>query len=88
MGWLDGPDGSTILTERNKVALKVLADQLKTDKRRLAIFYGAGHLPDMEKRLIGDFKLKRGDQTWLSAWDLTGSASASKPKPPAGAKKQ
>jgi hypothetical protein len=71
MAFLDGPDGSTIVTERNKVALKVLAEQLKTGKRRLAIFYGAGHLPDMEKRLVGDFKFKRGEQTWLAAWDLT-----------------
>ncbi len=76
MGWLDGPDGSTILTERNKVALKVLAEQLKTDKRRLAVFYGAGHLPDMEKRLVGEFKLKRGEQTWLTAWDLSGRGPA------------
>ncbi len=73
MSWLDGPDGSTILTERNKVALKVLGDQLKTGKRRLAIFYGAGHFPDMEKRLLAEFKLKRGEQTWLAAWDLSGA---------------
>src|SRR5262249_23596192 len=39
--WLDGPDGSTIVTERNKVAMKVLDEQLKAGKKRVAIFYGA-----------------------------------------------
>ena len=86
MGWLDGPDGSTILTERNKVALKVLAEQLKTGKRRLAIFYGAGHFPDMERRLVGEFKLKRGEQAWVTAWNLSDSRGGT-PKATPSAKK-
>jgi len=79
--WLDGPDGSTILTERNKVALKVLAEQLKAGKKRLAVFYGAAHLPDMERRLLSEFKLRRGDQAWLAAWSLSADpAGKSRPK--------
>lgn len=66
----NGPDGSTIITERNKVALQVLAEQIGAGKRRIGIFYGAGHLPDMEERLLADFGLKMSDQRWLSAWDL------------------
>ena len=46
--------------------------QLAAGKRRLGIFYGAGHLPDMEKRLEKDFGLKRQSTTWLTAWDMTG----------------
>ncbi len=87
MAWLDGPNGSTILTERNKVALKVLAEQLKTGKRRLAIFYGAAHFPDMERRLVGEFKLKRGEQTWVTAWNLSDSRGGSTPKATPSAKK-
>jgi hypothetical protein len=79
--WLDGPDGSTILTERNKVALKVLTEQLKAGKRRLAIFYGAAHLPDMERRLLDEFKLKRGEQSWLVAWNLSSDSAPATPKP-------
>jgi hypothetical protein len=71
MKFLDGPDGSTIITERNKVALDVLKKQLALGKRKIAIFYGAGHMPDFEKRLIDDFGLKRGEERWLVAWDLT-----------------
>jgi len=36
-----GPDGSTLITERNKRALEVLRQQQAAGKRKLAIFYGA-----------------------------------------------
>lgn len=67
---LEGPKGSTLITERNKAALKVLAEEIKSGKKKLAIFYGAGHLSDMEKHLLADFDLKRADETWLEAWNL------------------
>lgn len=66
----DGPDGSTIITERNKKAFEVLDKQLKVGKKNVAVFYGAGHLPDMEKRLAADFGLKREGEKWLTAWSL------------------
>jgi len=72
---LDGPDGSTILTERNKAALCVLAEQIKAGKARIAIFYGAAHLPDMEERLVKEFHLKKTGTRWLSAWDLKASGT-------------
>jgi hypothetical protein len=72
IGAIEGPQGSTIISERNKVALGVLGKQLAAGKRRLGIFYGAGHLPDMEKRLEKDFGLKRQSTTWITAWDMTG----------------
>jgi hypothetical protein len=80
MKFLDGPDGSTIITERNKVALEVLKKQLDAGKRKIGIFYGAGHMPDFERRLIDDFGLKRGDERWLVAWDLTHKPRAKTPK--------
>jgi hypothetical protein len=70
MGAFEGPTGSTLITERNKAALKVLGEEIKGGKKKLAIFYGAGHLADMEKRLISDFGLKRADEQWLDAWNL------------------
>lgn len=70
MKFLDGPDGSTIITERNKVALDVLKKQVDSGKRRIGIFYGAGHMPDFERRLIEDYGLKRDQERWLVAWDL------------------
>jgi hypothetical protein len=67
---LDGPGGSTILTVRNKAALKVLATQLKADKKRVAIFYGAAHMPDMEQRLQNDFAMRRDRTEWIKAWNM------------------
>jgi hypothetical protein len=68
---LDGPEGSTIVTERNKAALRVLRQQFDAGHARIAIFYGAAHLPDMEERLDADFHLKPGGTKWLTAWDLS-----------------
>ncbi|MCE9518715.1 MAG: hypothetical protein K8R87_04015, partial [Verrucomicrobia bacterium] len=45
---LESDGGTVILTERNKVALNVLDQQIKLGKRNLAIFYGAAHLADMD----------------------------------------
>ncbi len=67
---LDGPEGSTILTERNKRALSVLKQTLSEGHRRIGIFYGAAHLPDMEKRLGADFGLVPTGKRWLTAWSL------------------
>lgn len=68
---INGPDGSTLITERNKKALEVLRKQLSKGKRRFAIFYGAGHLSDMARRLEKDFGLRRESQRWLTAWVIT-----------------
>jgi hypothetical protein len=74
---LNGPDGSVILTERNKAAMKVLSDTLAAakdaaakPKKNIAIFYGAAHMPDMAERLAAiGFKPVAAD--WKMAWDLT-----------------
>jgi hypothetical protein len=70
MAAIEGPDGSTLITERNKKALEILDRELKAGKRRVAIFYGAGHLPDMEKRLLESFGMQRSTERWLSAWAM------------------
>ena len=67
---VNGPDGSTLITERNKVALEVLRKQLAAGKQKLAIFYGAGHMSDFEQRLRVDFGLVPIGTEWLVAWDL------------------
>ena len=77
---LDGPDGSTIISERNKVALGVLRKQLAAGKKKIAIFYGAGHMPDLQKRLGKDFNLTPTGTRWLVAWNLK-SKSKVAPKP-------
>jgi len=68
---LGGPDGSVILTERNKRALTVLDEQLHAGKKHLAIFYGAAHLPDMAQRL-SQRGFKRVGSKWQVAWNMAG----------------
>lgn len=66
-----GSDGtSTIITERNKAALKVLRAQLQRGKKKIGIFYGAGHFPDMEERIVKEFGFQRKSEEWLTAWHL------------------
>ena len=73
---ISGPDGSTLITERNKRALAVLEEQLAVlgeqnngGKRKLGIFYGAGHLSDMHERLTEQFDMVPVAITWVEAWN-------------------
>ncbi len=78
---LEGPKGSSLISERNKVALAALREQVKAGKRRIAIFYGAGHLPDFERRLLTEYGLKRAGERWLLAWDLKSVPQAASKRP-------
>lgn len=61
--------GTVIIGERNRVALQVLDRMLAEGRMKVAIFYGAAHLPDMESRLVSrGFAKKRME--WVTAWDL------------------
>jgi hypothetical protein len=67
----EGKDGSTIIDHRNAKCMKVLEREIAAGKTSIGIFYGAGHLADMERRLESDFKMTRGGARWLNAWKLT-----------------
>ena len=66
---LSGPNGSTLINVRNQQALKVMGREFQRGRKRLAIFYGAGHMVDLESQLK-----KLGFQPesvrYLKAWDL------------------
>ncbi|MEE2643087.1 MAG: hypothetical protein VX768_20835 [Planctomycetota bacterium] len=71
MVMFNGKDGSTIITHRNTKCFQVMDREIQKGKRKIGVFYGAGHLPDMEKRLLGEkYKMKAGSQKWYTAWDL------------------
>src|SRR3954469_23639992 len=65
-----GEEGSVIISERNKKALGVLKQQLAHGKKHVGIFYGAGHLSDMDKHMRSEFHMQPESVTWLTAWDL------------------
>jgi hypothetical protein len=67
---LEGPDGSVLLTERNKAAMKVVKEQLAAGKKNMGLFYGAAHMKDLEKRLMDELGFRRTGVEWRVAWDL------------------
>ncbi len=60
-----------LITDRNAAAIEVLRKEIATGKSKIAIFYGAAHMPDFERHLRDDFGLEKTKQVWVDAWDLT-----------------
>jgi hypothetical protein len=77
----DGGLGQTLnnilIVDRNKAALRVFQKELAKGRKKIAIFYGAGHMPDFERRLLADFGLRRHSVQWLRAWDLQATKGSS-----------
>lgn len=65
-----GEKGTTLIHERNRTALDVLDKEIAAGKKSVAIFYGAGHLTDMDKHLRERFGLRQTGKEWVTAWDL------------------
>jgi hypothetical protein len=59
-----------LIDDRNAACMKVLQKELVGGKKKIAIFYGAAHMPDFERRLVEDFGMRRQGEEWLTAWDL------------------
>ena len=68
---MGAPLNQLIVTDRNEAAMKVLQKEIVNGKKKIAIFYGAAHMPDFEKRLADELGMKRTKQIWVDAWDLT-----------------
>ena len=60
-----------LVADRNEAAMKVLQRQIVSGKKKIAIFYGAAHMPDFEKRMASDLGLRPVRHVWIDAWDLT-----------------
>lgn len=65
MGALE--DETVILTDRNKRCLEVVAREAAAGHKKLGVFYGAAHMPDLVKRLQ-DLGYKQVGQEWMTAW--------------------
>ena len=46
----EGKNGSTIIDHRNAKCMEILRREIEDGKTNIGIFYGAGHLADMEQR--------------------------------------
>jgi len=68
---LSGPEGSVIIDDRNARALEVLTIEMESGKKRLAVFYGAGHMKKMEETMLRDMGfIREGEPEWLIAWTI------------------
>lgn len=66
-----GDQGSAIIHDRNEAVVKVLERECAQGRnRRIGIFYGTAHLPDLHERLKArSFSIAQTE--WLTAWKLT-----------------
>ncbi|MEM7203774.1 MAG: hypothetical protein AAF628_26155 [Planctomycetota bacterium] len=74
-------EGTTLLEGRNERALEVLAEQLGKGRRRLAIYYGAAHMPGIEKTLLEEMGFEFVSERWLLAWDISKRPDPKRKKP-------
>ena len=70
-GMDDANGDNTLIKGRNRKAFDVLQQVLDEGDKKVAVFYGAGHLPDMAERLQKEFEMVPTKTTWANAWDLT-----------------
>ena len=68
-GVLSSLGDSAIISERNKAALEVVSSEAALGKKSLALFYGAAHMPDLEKRLQRQ-GWKKVNTDWIKAWSI------------------
>jgi hypothetical protein len=61
---------SAVIGARNQRAVDVLKEQLAAGDKKIAIFYGVAHMPDMEERLLEQLDLVYLDTAWVDAWRL------------------
>ncbi len=61
-----------LIEARNENVIADLKTELKTVPRSgsVAIFYGTGHMEDMEKRVTGELHYRPADEIWLTAFSV------------------
>jgi len=64
---------SAIIGARNQRAVDVLTERLAAGDRRIGIFYGVAHMPDLEAKLTALGYVRAGT-TWIDAWRLASAA--------------
>ena len=61
-----------LIQERNNLITSQLKEELSKCKRnsRIALFYGAAHMSDLEKRLVKELNYRPLDQIWYKAFSV------------------
>lgn len=61
---------SAIVGARNERAIEVLRRELDAGSKRLGIFYGVAHMPDLAERLVDGLGFEHAGTDWVDAWLL------------------
>lgn len=73
VGGGQGGLGATLIAARNEAAVQVLQRELAGGHRRLGVFFGAAHMPDLQIRIEAlGFRLR--SRRWIDAWRLQAAA--------------
>lgn len=81
-GATDLVEKSVIIGERNKVAMRELQGAMHDGCKKIAILYGAGHMPDLDQRLKKDFGLVPKKISWRTAWSIKNLKTTNKKQLP------
>ena len=74
---MEGPEGSAILSDRNDLVMKKIKKVLANKKKqRIAVFYGAAHMPGIEGMLLKNLNATAAGETWLPGWTMPGEVKA------------
>jgi hypothetical protein len=76
---MEGDQGLALIHDRNKAVVEVVRREISAGKKRLAIFYGAGHLADLHKRLTTELGFGIKKVEWLPAWTIPASKDLNRP---------
>jgi len=66
---------SAVIGARNQRAIDVLKREIDTGAKRIGIFYGVAHMPDLEERLLDQLGLQYASTEWVDAWRLGGETA-------------
>jgi deoxyribose-phosphate aldolase len=61
-----------LIEARNENVINDLKTEIKTVPRRgsIAVFYGTGHMDDMEKRVTSELHYRAAEDIWLTAFGV------------------
>ncbi|WOL20521.1 hypothetical protein Cni_G29326 [Canna indica] len=61
---------SVVVGERNKVAAEALRRAIDSGHQRIAVLYGGGHMPDLDRRLRKELDMVPSHIQWITAWSI------------------
>jgi hypothetical protein len=67
-------EDTILITARDDRAMSVLDSEVSAGSKYIAILFGAGHMPDFERRFMTDRGLRSEGKEWLTVWTVDDDA--------------